>query len=104
MVKTEVKKISSSKRELTITMEKDALEPIREKQAKRVQKEVQYPGFRKGKAPLNLIKRRYADAIEAYTLDMAMDQGLRQAAEENELVVLGTPEAKKIATMRSPRA
>lgn len=96
MVKTEVKKISSSKRELTITMEKDALEPIREKQAKRVQKEVQYPGFRKGKAPLNLIKRRYADAIEAYTLDMAMDQGLRQAAEENELVVLGTPEAKKI--------
>jgi len=96
MVKTEVKKISSSKRELTITMEKEALEPIREAQAKRLQKEVQYPGFRKGKAPLSLIKRRYAEAIEAYTLDSAIDHGLRTAAEENDLTVIGTPEAKKV--------
>ncbi len=96
MATTEINKISSSKRELTITLSKDELEPIREKQAKKLQKEVQFPGFRKGRAPLNLVKRQYADTIEAYTLDAAVDEGLRQAVTENELYIVGTPEAKKL--------
>jgi len=96
MATTEINKISSSKRELTITLSKDELEPIREKQAKKLQKEVQFPGFRKGRAPLNLVKRQYADTIEAYTLDAAVDEGLRQAIQENELYIVGTPEAKKL--------
>lgn len=96
MATTEINKISSSKRELTITLSKDELEPIREKQAKKLQKEVQFPGFRKGRAPLNLVKRQYADTIEAYTLDAAVDEGLRQAVTENDIYIVGTPEAKKL--------
>jgi len=65
MISTEIKKISSCKKELTITMGKEALDPIRDEQAKRVRKEVQLPGFRKGKAPMGLVKKSYNDAIEA---------------------------------------
>ena len=96
MISTEIKNVSSCKKELTITMEREALEPIREDQAKQVRKEVQMPGFRKGKAPMGLIKKSYADAIEAYTLETAVDQGLRKSVEENELAIVGTPEAKKV--------
>ncbi len=96
MISTEIKKLSSCKKELTITMEREALEPIREDQAKKVRREVQLPGFRKGKAPMGLVKKSYGDAIEAYTLEAAVDQGLRKSVEENELAIVGAPEAKKV--------
>ena len=96
MIKTEIKKISNYKKELNITMDKADLEPIREAQAKRLQKEVQLPGFRKGKAPLGMIKRNYADAVEAYTLEAALDESLQKSVFDNSIHVIGTPEAKKV--------
>ena len=94
MISTEIKKLSSCKKELTITIEKEDLEPIREQQTKRVRKDVQIPGFRKGKAPVGLVKKSYGEHIEAYTMDAAIEAGLRHAAEENKLYIVGTPEAK----------
>ncbi len=96
MVKTEVKKISSSKRELKITLPKETVDEIREQQAQLVRKEVQVPGFRKGKAPLNMVKRRYASLIEAYTLENAVEKSLALASEQEKIEILGTPEAKEV--------
>ena len=96
MIKTEIKKISNYKKELNIVMDKTDLEPIREAQAKRVQREVQFPGFRKGKAPLGMVKKNYADAVEAYTLEAALDESLQKSVIDNNIHVVGTPEAKKV--------
>lgn len=96
MVTTEIKNLSNCKKELKITMAKDDLEPIREQETLRVRKDVQVPGFRKGKAPVGLIKRNYAQAIEAYTLEAAVDVGLREAIEQNNLQVVGQPEATNV--------
>ena len=96
MIKTEIKQISNYKKELNIIMDKADLEPIREAQVKRVQREVQFPGFRKGKAPLGMIKKNYADAVEAYTLEAALDESLQKSVIENNIQVVGTPEAKKV--------
>jgi trigger factor len=96
MITTEIKTLSSCRKELSITMEKADLETIREKETKRVRKEAQYPGFRKGKAPLDLVKSKFADTIQAYTLEAAVDESLRYSLKENDLPVIGTPEAKKV--------
>lgn len=96
MIKTEIKKISNYRKELNITMDKADLEPIREAQAKRLQREVHIPGFRKGKAPLGMIKKNFADAVEAYTLEAALDESLQKSVSENQIHVVGTPEAKKV--------
>ncbi len=96
MISTEIKNLDSCKRELTLTIPKEELEPIREKQVKRVRREVQFPGFRKGKAPLNMVKSKYADEINAYTIDDAMQYGLEEAAKNLDLMILGQPEAKKV--------
>lgn len=96
MITTEIKMLSSCRKELSITMEKTDLETIREKETKRVRKEAQYPGFRKGKAPLDLVKSKFADTIQAYTLEAAVDESLRYSLKENDLPVVGTPEAKKV--------
>lgn len=96
MVKTEIKKLSSSKRELKVTLPKDQVDEIREDQAKQIRKEVQVPGFRKGKAPLGMVKRRYASLIEAYTLEKAVEKSLELASEQEKINILGTPEAKEV--------
>ena len=96
MITTDIKVLSNYKKELSITMEKADLEPIREQQTKRVQKEVQFPGFRKGKAPLSMIKKSYAQHVEAYTMESAVQEALERAVVENEIKVVGMPDAKKV--------
>lgn len=96
MISTEIKTLSSCRKELNIVMDKTELEPIREKETRRVQRDVQMPGFRKGKAPLNMVKQSYGQAIEAYTLESAIDHALHHSVEENKIVVVGTPEAKNV--------
>jgi trigger factor len=96
MIRTDIKNLSSCRKELTIVMDKADLEPIREKQVKEVQKQAEFPGFRRGKAPMNLIKQNYSQMIESYTLEAALDEALRRSAEENKLAIVGHPEAKKL--------
>ncbi len=96
MISSEVKRISNCKVELAIKIEKADLEPIREKEIQKVRREVQVPGFRKGKAPIGMIMQQYKDMIEAYTIDAAVNEALKTAEEQNDLKLVGTPEVKKM--------
>jgi trigger factor len=96
MISSEVKRISNCKVDLTIKIQQEDLEPIRQKEINNVRREVQIPGFRKGKAPIGLIMRQYKDMIEAYTIDAAVNESLVEAEKQNNLVLVGTPEVKKI--------
>jgi len=96
MITTEIKKISNCRKELNIVMAKADLEPIREKELLKMRKNVQFPGFRKGKAPLNMIKKSYAQHVEAYTMESAVQEALEKAVIENEIKVVGIPDAKKV--------
>ena len=96
MVTTEIKKISNCRKELNIIMAKSDIEPIREKEIQKVRKSVQFPGFRKGKAPLSMIKKSYGQNIEANTMESAVQDALEKAVAENDIKVVGMPDAKKI--------
>ncbi len=96
MVKTEIKKISNCRKELNIIMAKADIEPIREKEIQKVRKSVQFPGFRKGKAPLAMIKKSYEQHIEAYTMESAVQDAMEKAVTENDIQIVGMPDAKKV--------
>ncbi|HGY57319.1 MAG TPA: trigger factor [Caldithrix abyssi] len=96
MITTEIKNLSTCRKELNITLPKEELEPIREQQIKRIQKEIQIPGFRKGKAPKQFIKKQYGQLIEAYMLEAAAEESFKQALAEHDIAVVDQPEAKKI--------
>ncbi len=96
MISSEVKRISNCKVNLAIKIEKEDLDPIRQKEVNKIRRDVQIPGFRKGKAPVGLIMRQYKDMIEAYTIDSAINESLMEAEKQNNLTLVGTPEAKKI--------
>ena len=94
MVSTEVEKISSCKVQLQITFPAENIEAIRKEQEKVVQQEVQIQGFRKGKAPLNMVRSTYAGTIERNTLDEAMQQAFEAGLKENDTHPVGPPLVK----------
>ncbi len=96
MVKTEVKNLSSSKKELKVVLPKDEYDNIRDEEAKNVRKEAQIPGFRKGKAPLGMVKRRFAGIIESYAMEKAAERSLFEGTIQEKIEIVGTPEAKEM--------
>ena len=96
MIKAEIKKISDSKRELKVTLPKEELDVIRDNEAKKIRQEAQIPGFRKGRAPIGMVKRRFAGAIEGYALEKAVEKSFLDATSQEKIDFIGSPETKKI--------
>ncbi len=78
-------------REMHITMSLDELQPHFEKALQTAQADAQIDGFRKGKVPMNIIKARFAKAIERDALGDIADESFQAAVKEQALEVAGVP-------------
>ncbi len=79
-------------RELEITVDAKELAPHFEKAYARARPKIEIKGFRKGKAPIDLIKRFYGESIEYESLDSIANELYRQIAAEKNLRAIGEPE------------
>jgi len=95
MITTEINKIGACRVQLKIKISADEMESIREQQIKVVQKEADIKGFRKGRAPRQMILTRYTDVIEKYTVDEALQHGFEKSAKENKVLPFTPPQIKK---------
>jgi trigger factor len=75
-------------------MPADMVNNIRKEQEKLAQKEAQIQGFRKGHAPLHMVRTMYAGTIEKNTLDEAMQQAFEEGLKESEIQPVGYPVVK----------
>jgi trigger factor len=94
MVSATMERLSSCKVKFDITMPADMVNDIRKVQEKQVQKETQIQGFRKGNAPLHMVKNLYAGTIEKNTLDEAMQQAFEQGLSDSDIQPVGYPVVK----------
>ncbi len=58
---------------------------------KKIQKDVKLEGFRKGKVPVQLVKKLYGDLIDSEVEDMCVEQAWRTVFEENDFHVINDP-------------
>lgn len=72
------------------------MEPHYEKGYKDARKNVQMPGFRRGKVPMNMIKKLYGQAVEMEAHQEAINEIFPQIAEEEKIAVLGQPSLTNI--------
>ncbi len=86
-----VKELTEVSREVEITAEAKELEPHFEKAYKEYRHKIELRGFRKGKAPLDLVKKLYGEAIENDSLETVASELYRQVAKEKELKPIGEP-------------
>jgi trigger factor len=73
------------KREFSVTISAKDIDEKVENRLEEVGKTVRMPGFRPGKVPLSLLKKRYGQAVMGEVLEQAVNDGSRQALDERGL-------------------
>jgi trigger factor len=79
------------KRSLEIEIPLAEVERARERVTNSIKQRVRLPGFRPGKAPLNLIQSRFEGEIRSEVLDLLLPQAFRERVQKEELKVVGSP-------------
>lgn len=83
-------------RDLTITFKEERLEKEIEELAKKLGKDVSIPGFRKGKAPIPLIKARFGEQLKAESLQKLIQDKMKDIIMEYEPFIYGPPMIKNL--------
>lgn len=91
-MKTEVKEVSPTRKEIHIEIEPETVREAYNKVSKRYAQAVTVPGFRKGYAPLDVVRLRYKDEIKNEVLRELLPDNVQQAIEENGIQPLGEPQ------------
>lgn len=87
----QIKEISTSEKELEITLKYDEVKNDIEEEVKKQSKKIQIPGFRKGKVPVTVLKRKYGDALEYEASEKVANSHFWKIADEKSLKPIGQP-------------
>lgn len=90
-MEVKVHTITDVSREVEIEASAQELQPHFEKAYRGYQSKVELKGFRKGKAPLDMIKKLYGEMIEQDSLETVANELYRTVAKEKELKPVGDP-------------
>lgn len=95
MVNSTVEQLSPTRVKLHITVSPDELKPSIAHAYEHIARDVQIPGFRKGKVPAPIIDQRMGrGAVIEHAVNEGLDGFYRQAVEANDLRVIGRPNAE----------
>ncbi len=83
--------VEGCKHSLEITVPVAEVEKASERAAAQIQQKVRLPGFRPGKAPLSMVKTRFASDIRQETLEQLVPRYFREAVDKEHLEVVGQP-------------
>ena len=83
--------LSDVSREVEIAVGASEIQPHFDKAYQEYRPKVEIKGFRKGKAPIELVKKLYGDLIEHETLNTVASELYRSVVKEKELKPIGDP-------------
>ena len=90
-VQTEIKDIGTLRRELRITVPAKIISEHMDYNYKELMHDALVPGFRKGRAPRQLIEKRFGSEVRESLTTSIVGQSFLAATKNNELDVLGDP-------------
>jgi len=90
-VEVTIQSLSEVSREVEITATTEDLAPHFDKAYSEYRKKIEIRGFRKGKAPIDIVKKLYGDLIENDSLNEVATEMYRKAVKEKELKPIGEP-------------
>src|SRR3990172_6225102 len=97
-MKTSVDAVSGVERKITVEIPADEVDRRIEQEFTELRRMVPVRGFRKGKAPMELVKRMFRDSVEAEVSEHLVKEALTEAVKEKGLKVLprGAVDAPKL--------
>ena len=87
---------ATCKREIELEIPAENVQKVTEKVARDIARVARVPGFRPGKAPVALVRRRFADDIQGEVLQSLVPEYLEKALDEKKLVPVTRPEVDKV--------
>ncbi len=90
-MKTDITEISPTQKELTIEIEPEAVREVYNKVSQKYAKGAQVDGFRKGYAPLDIVRMRFKEQIRSEVLQEIVSTRVTEAIQENDLHPLTEP-------------
>ena len=86
---------ATCRRELELEIPAEDVSKATERVAKEIARVARVPGFRPGKAPVSLIKRRFADDIKGEVLQSLVPEKVEKAVAEQKLSPVSQPQVDK---------
>lgn len=94
MPKTKAEKLTPTRSKLTVTVTQDELAPYLKNAYKSIAEQVSIPGFRKGKAPAQIIDQRFGrDSVISEAVNHSLDDFYQAAVAEAGVSPMGRPSA-----------
>jgi trigger factor len=87
---------ATCRRELDLEIPADIVQKAVDRVAKEFARVARVPGFRPGKAPITLIRRRFADDIKSEVLQSLVPEQIERAVTEGKLVPVTQPQIDKV--------
>jgi trigger factor len=87
---------ATCKREIELEIPAENVQKATEKVARDIARIARIPGFRPGKAPVTLVRRRFADDIQGEVVQSLVPEYLEKALDEKKLVPVTRPEVDKV--------
>lgn len=86
-----INELSLSEKEIEVTLAYDDIKNDIESEVKKQSKNIQLPGFRKGKVPVSVLKKMYGDALEYEASEKVANNQFWEIAKEKHLHPIGQP-------------
>lgn len=90
-MKTELKELSPTKKQINIEIDGESLKASYGRVSKRYADRANVPGFRKGYAPLDVVRMRFKEEIKSEVLQDVVPSKVAEAIREHDLSPLGEP-------------
>src|ERR1700692_2472516 len=87
---------TTCKREIELEIPAENVQKATEKVARDIARVARIPGFRPGKAPVTLVRRRFADDIQGEVMQSLVPEYLEKALDEKKLVPVTRPEVDQV--------
>jgi trigger factor len=85
------KKIDGAERRLGVSVPVDAVRDAEEQAAKRYAGRVRLPGFRPGKAPAAMVRKRFGEAIRQEAIESLVQEAYKQVLDQEKLTPVAQP-------------
>lgn len=91
-MKVEITDVNSTRKEMKVVVPKEEVNTVTNEIYKDISQKVVIKGFRKGKAPRDIVRMYYADYIQGELSQKLVNDKFEQAVKDNELFVVSMPE------------
>src|SRR4051794_35720513 len=90
-MKSELKEVSPTQREIHVQIDAEALKDAYGKVSQKYARGASVPGFRKGYAPLDVVRLRFKDEIRSEVFQEVLPTAVSEAIQEHDLQPLAEP-------------